>query len=83
MDGKCKTIDAVYNCRVTSPELRKIYFWLAVGEWKKRCYNHKRSFNHKRYLYEKTLSNCMWYLKETLNVTPNLKWSLVRCVTPY
>ena len=25
----------------------------------------------------------MWYLKETLNVTPNMKWSVVRCAEPY
>ena len=44
------------------------------GKWKKRCYNHKESFNHKRYSHETTLSSYMWHLKETLDVTPNLKW---------
>ena len=29
IDGKCQTTDAVYDCRVTSPEPRKIYFGLA------------------------------------------------------
>ena len=35
LDGKCQTMDAIYDCRVTSPEPRKIYFGLAEGKWKK------------------------------------------------
>ena len=83
MDGKCQTMDADYVCRVTSPEPRKIYFGLVEGEWKKRYYNHKKSFNRKRYSHETTLSSYLWHLKETLDVTPSLKWSVVRCATPY
>ena len=76
-------MDTVYDCRVTSPEPRKISFRFAKGKWKKRYYNHKKSFNHKRYSLETTLSSYVWHLKETLNETPNLKWSAVRCVAPY
>ena len=39
-----------------------------------------KSLNHKQYSHEKTLSRP---LKWTLDVTPNLKWSVVRCTTPY
>ena len=28
MDGKCQTMDAIYDCRVTSSEQQKIYFGL-------------------------------------------------------
>ena len=83
MDSKCQTMDAVYNCRVTSPEPQKIYFGLAEGKWKQGYYNHKKSFNNKQYLHERTLSGHVLHLKETLDVTPNLKWSIVRCATPY
>ena len=31
-DGECQTMGAVYNCRVTSPEPRKIYFGSAEGK---------------------------------------------------
>ena len=82
MDNKCKTTNAVYDCSITSPELREIYFGLADGEWTKRYFNHKKSFSHKRYSHKVTLSSYVWYLKETLDVTPNLKWSVVRCATP-
>ena len=81
MNGKCQTMDAVYDWPVTSPELQKIYFGLAEGKWKQMYYNHKNSFNHKRYAYDTTLSSYARYLKETLDVTPNLKWSVVRCTT--
>ena len=36
MDGKCQTMDAAYDCRVTSPEPQKIYFGLAAGTWMQR-----------------------------------------------
>ena len=83
MGSKCQTMGAVYDCCVPSPEPRKIYVGLAEGKWKQRYYNHKTSFNHKRYLHETALSSYMWHLKESLHVTPNLKWSVVMCVTPY
>ena len=83
MDDKRQTMGAVYYCRVISPEPRKIYFGLTEGKWKQRYYNHKKSFNHKRYSHETALSSCVWHLNETLDVTPNLKWSVVRCTTPY
>ena len=81
MDGKCQSMVAGFS--VTYPEPWKIYFGLAEGKWKKRYYNHKKSFNHKRYSHERTLSSYVCQLKETLDVTPNLKWSVVRCATPY
>ena len=67
---------------VTSPESRKIYFGLTEGKWKKKYYNHK-SFNNKRYSHGTTLWSYLWHLKETLDVTPNLKRSVVRCATPH
>ena len=83
MVGKCQTMDAVYDCPVIPSEPQKIYFGLAEGRWKQRYYNLKKSFNHKQYSHETTLSSYVWHLKETLDVTRNLKWSVVRCATPY
>ena len=67
MESKYQTMDAVSDCRVTSPEPRKIYFGLAEGKWKQRYYIHKKSFNHKRYSHETTLLSYIWHLKETLD----------------
>ena len=81
MDSKYQTMEAVYHRRATWPEPRKVYFGLAEGKWKNRCYNHKKSFNHKRYSHETSLSSYVWHLKETLDVTLKLKWSVVRYTT--
>ena len=82
-NGKCKTMDIVYDWRVTSPNISQVYFGLAEEKWKKRYYNHKNSFNHERFSHEARLSSYVWHLKETLDVTPNLKWSVMRCAIPY
>ena len=83
VDGKCQTMDTVYNSCVTSPEPQKIYFGLAEGKWKQRYSNHKKSFNHKRYSHETTLSGYLWHLMKTLVLTPKPKWSEVRCAKPF
>ena len=83
LDRKCQTMDAVYHCRVTSSEPQNIYFGLVEGKWKQRYYHHKKSFHHKQYSPETKLSSYVRHLNETLDVTPNLKWSVVRCATPY
>ena len=61
MEGKNQTMDAVYECHVTSSEPQKIYFGLAEGKSKQRY--HKKSFSHKRYSHETTLSSYVWHLK--------------------
>ena len=43
MDGKCSTINAAYDCRVTSLELRKICYKLAEGKWRKGIINTKNN----------------------------------------
>ena len=35
------------------------------------------------YFSKTTLSSYMWHLKSVLSETPNLKWSIFRCVPPY
>ena len=52
-------------------------------KWKQRFYNHKKLFNNKRYSHETTLSSFVWHFKKTLGVTPNMKWLVLRCATPY
>ena len=83
MDGKCQAMDAVYDCRINSSEQQKVYFGLAKGKQKKNYCNHERSFNHKQYSHKTTLSSHIWHVKKTLDVTPNLKWSVVRYPTRY
>ena len=69
MDGKCQTMDAVYNCSVTLRGLQTIYFGLVEGKRKKRYFIHKNLFNHKGYSHETAFSSYMWYIKGTFDVT--------------
>ena len=34
-------------------------------------------------IHMRRYSSYVWHLKETLDVTPKLKWSIVRCAAPY
>ena len=75
--------NVVYKCDVTRSLPKKVYLGLAEGEWKSPFYNHKLSFKHKRYSNKTILSSYMWHLKSVSSETPNLKWSILRCVPPY
>ena len=70
MDGKCQTMDAIYDCHATLPK----------GKWKKMYCNHKKSFNHKRYSHETTFKLCV-ASEGNFRCIPNLKWLIVRCNT--
>ena len=83
MEGNCQVNNVIYKCDVTRPLPKKVYLGLAEGEWKSRFYNHKLLFKHKRYSNKTTLSSYMWHLKSVSSETPNLKWSILRCVPPY
>ena len=83
MEGNCQVNNVVYKCDVTRPLPKKVYLGHAEGEWKSRFYNHKLLFKHKRYSNKTTLSSYMRHLKSVSSETPNLKWSVLRCASPY
>ena len=83
MEANCQVNNVVYKCDVTRPLPKKVYLRLEEGEWKSRFYDHKLSFKYKRYSNKTTLSSYMWHLKSVSSETPNLKWSVLRCVPPY
>ena len=83
MERNCLVNDLVYKCDVTRRLSKKVYLELARGERKNRFYKHKLSFKHKRHSNKATLSSYVWCLKSVSSETPNLKWSDLRCVSPY
>ena len=83
MEGKFQFNNVVYKYVVTRQLPKKVYLGLADGEWKSRFYNHKLSFKYKRYSNKTTLSSYRWHLKSVSSDTPNLKWSVLRCIPPY
>ena len=83
MEGNCQINNVIYKCDVTRPLSKKVYLGLAEGEWKSCFYDHKLLFKQKRYSNKTMLSSYMWHLKSVSSETPNLKWSILRCVPPY
>ena len=83
MEGNCQVNNILYKCDITRPLPKKVCLRLAEGEWKSRFYNHKLSFKHKRYSNKTTLWSYIWPLKSFSSETPNLRWSILRCVPPY
>ena len=78
MDGKCRTMNTVYNCIASVPtKPDKSYIGLSEDEWKKRYYNHRKSFRNQRYQSETMLSSYVWETKRTIDKIPSLKWSII------
>ena len=83
MEGNGLVNDVVYKCDVIRPLPKKVYLGLAEGEWKGCFYDHRLSFKLKRYFYKRRLSSYVMDFKSVSSETPNLKWSVLRCVPPY
>ena len=52
-------------------------------KWKKRYYNHEKVIQPQTIFRWENNFRLSVYLEQTLDVTPNLIWSVMRCVTPY
>ena len=84
LNGDCRQSSVIYKCDVTAPNLpNKVYIGLTEKDFKTRWNSHKLSFNNKKYKNSTSLSTYVWELKETHNVTPNLKWSIVKHAKSY
>ena len=84
LEGKCRSPDIIYKCIVSAPGFPiRVYLGTAEGEFKTRFYNHNKSFKNKAYKNETTLAKYIWDLKMNHNVTPTLKWYIVKSVIPY
>ena len=78
IDGKCRTIDSIYKCIVTTDNKEdKVYIGLAGGTWKRRYANHVKSFKHETYEKETSLSQYIWKLKRENVNNPVLNWSIL------
>ena len=74
--------NVVYKCDVKRPLPKKEYLTLPMGEWKSCFYNHKLLFKHKRYFNKTTFASYIWHLKNISSETPNLKWPVLRFISP-
>ena len=76
---KSPTYIYIYKCSVLSPNKpSKVYLGTAIGDFKKRFYNHRKSFNVKTSANNTILSKYIWELKEASNLNPTLVWSIAK-----
>ena len=81
---KCRVNDVIYKCIVSTTGFpNKVYLGTAEGEFKKRFYNHNSSFKNELKMNDTTLAKHVWDLKLKHNVTPTLKWYILKSVAPY
>jgi hypothetical protein len=74
----------VYKCEVTAPDIpKKVYIGLTEKTFKTRYNSHKQSLNNMKYKNSTSLSSYVWNLKEKNNITPSLKWSIIKQVRSY
>ena len=73
----------MYKCVASVPERPDKVYLGTAEEFKTRFYNHRKSFNNRHYAKETTLSSYIWEIKDQLNITPSLKWYIVKNVPSY
>ena len=84
LEGKCRANDIIYKCIASASGFpNKVYLGTAQGEFKKRFHNHNSSFKNESKRNDTTLAKYVWDLKLKHNVTPTLKWHILKSVTPY
>ena len=84
LNGKCQVANIIYKCTVLSPEKpNKVYLGTAKGDFKERCFNHRKSFNNESSANDATLSKYVMEPKETSNSNPTLVWSIAKKLSPY
>ena len=84
LEGKCRSEDIIYKCVATAIGHRqRAYLGTAEGEFKQRFYNHKKSFRNRHYATETSLSKYIWEIKDKYDITPNLKWYIIKTVPGY
>ena len=84
MEGKCRSEDIIYKCVASAIGHRqRAYLGTAEGELKHRFYTHKKSFRNRHYATETSLSIYIWEMKDKYDITPNLKWYIIKSVPRY
>ena len=81
MEGKCRTENIIYKCIIsTSGHPDKAYLGNAEGDFEKRYYNHISFFINKTQMNKTNLAKYVWELKQRHNITPTLKWNIMKSV---
>ena len=84
LEGKCRTENIIYKCMAwTSCHPDKVYLGTAERDFKKRYYNHLSFFKNETQMNKTALTKYVWEQKQRHNLTPTLKWYIVKSVPSY
>ena len=84
LEGKSRANNVVYKCIASATGFpNKVYLGTVQGELKKRFYNHNMSFKNESTKNDITLAKYIRSLKIKRNLTPTLKWHILKSVAPY
>ena len=84
LEEKCRTENIIFKCIAsTSGHPYKVYLGTVEGDFKKRYCNHISSFKNEMQMNKTTLAKDVWEQKQRHNVTPTLKWYIVKSVLSY
>ena len=61
----------------------KVYLGTAEGDFKIKYYNHISSFKNETQMNKSTLAKYVWEQRQRHNITPPLKWYIVKSVPSY
>ena len=85
LDGKCLTLNIIYEAQITSNQLnykQKVYIGTAETDFKHRFNNHTKSFNLEHYENDTELSKEYWTIKRN-HFTPKVTWRIIRKCAPF
>ena len=84
IEGKCRTENALYKCEASNNgKEEKTCIGVTKGEWKIRHRQHKTSFKHESHKNDTRLASHVWEMREKLDETPTLKWSIIKTAPTY
>ena len=78
LEGKCNTENIIYKLYFQSSSPDKVY----IEDFRKR-YNQIGSFKNETQMNKTTLAKYVWEQKQRHNLTPTLKWYIVKSVPSY
>ena len=81
LSGNCLASSLVYQGDVV--QTNKTYIGATEGPFKPRSSVHKTSFKNRKYMNSTSIAKHIWNRKDTTDITPDIKWSLVKHAPAY
>ena len=73
----------MYSLKSLTSHPDKVYLGRTERDFKVKYYNHISAFKNETQMNKTTLGKCVWEQKQRHNITPTLKWYIVKSVPSY